>query len=103
MCAEVVVVVVVVAKIVVFQGPPRKAQDWQRLAAAAGDPSAAALLYYVCNQTKWRRALGKAKSSHSGFAATGEEGAILGPLGMDLAAATVNMVAAAQHARVNRW
>ena len=72
-------VVVVVAKIVAFKGPPRKAHDWQRLAAAAGDPSAAALLYYVCNQTKWRRALGKAQSSHSGFAATGEEGTILGP------------------------
>ncbi|CAE7294163.1 unnamed protein product [Symbiodinium natans] len=73
--------------------------DWGAVARAAGDASAVGALYDACRQTKWRRSVRRPLS----FAATAQSGQVTGPLGEDLATATVNLVASGQHVNVNRW
>jgi hypothetical protein len=78
--------------------------DWGALASAASDPAAADLLKDACFYTMLRKALGRYSGEHCPLTATGigNAGGVLPPLGTDLAAATLNLVAGGRQYNVNR-
>ena len=63
----------------------------------------APLLKRIAERTAWRRMLGRRTGEHTPFAATarGGRGKVFGPLGVDLATATVNLVVLGHHMDVN--
>jgi hypothetical protein len=78
--------------------------DWTSLATHLGHPVLAAFLRDICQQTIWRRSLGRACGGHVKFAATTQrqQGFVLNNIGVDLVTATINLVVGQNQNNVNR-
>ena len=78
--------------------------DWHNICIYLRCPSQADLLHHVCTTTKWRKApLGQSKTAPPSFIASYlSKGGMCGPLGSNLALATINLVASGKHSLVQK-